>query len=338
MHIPKYPEAEKINSIISKAQELLLVQPDNPDADSLASSLALAEILVELGKEVTIYCGVNMPEYLSYIPGFDSIVSEPPTSFDASIIVDTSSMSLLDTLNRNGTKSWLASKPCIVIDHHATNPTIDFANLFCAPPAASTGEVIYELSSQLNWPLTLLSRNLIASSILGDSLGLTTTDTTARTIAIIAELVDNGVSLPELENVRRDSAKRDAELIYYKGRLLQRVEFYQENQIAMLHIPWDEIEKYSPLYNPPMLVMDDMRLTRGTKLAICFKEYPDGKITAKIRANYGFGIADKLAEHFGGGGHQYAAGFKVQDGRGYEELKRQTIERTIELLAAESKS
>jgi phosphoesterase RecJ-like protein len=126
--------------------------------------------------------------------------------------------------------------------------------------------------------------------------------------------------------------RREQELVHYKGQLLQRVEFYDNGRIASVTIPWEEIERYSPLYNPPMLVIDDMRLAKDVDIAICFKLYKDGKVTAKIRCNYGKGIADKLAEHFGGGGHAYASGFKIQDGRTYEEIKNDAFSYASRLL------
>lgn len=328
-----YPEAEKIGQIIDGSNTVVIIQADNPDADSLASSLALEKIFGGLGKTPTLYCGVGIPSYLSHLPGSDRVVTEFPHSFDASVIVDTSSLELLEQLQKSGAKSWVASKPCIVLDHHTTEPTIDFAEVICSPKAVATGEVIYELARQLRWPLNIDIFSLIASAILGDSLGLMTADTSSRSIQIIAELVDKGVDLPDLENTRRETMRREPELVHYKGRLLQRVEFHHDNQIASLTIPWEEIEKYSPLYNPPMLVLDDMRLAKGTHLAVCFKIYNDGKVTAKIRCNHGYGIADKLAEHFGGGGHPYAAGFKIQNGRSYEEIKNLTITKAAELIS-----
>jgi bifunctional oligoribonuclease and PAP phosphatase NrnA len=110
------------------------------------------------------------------------------------------------------------------------------------------------------------------------------------------------------------------------------VEFLDNGRIAAITIPQEELDKYSPLYNPPMLVIDDMRLSRGTDIAVGFKTYRDGKITAKIRCNFGIGIADKLAEHFGGGGHPYAAGFKIQDGRDFNQLKSEFINVASKLL------
>ena len=327
-----YPEAETIKQAIDQAGHIVIVQADNPDADSLASSLSLEQILGDMDKDVTLYCGVDLPSYLAYMPGADRVVHELPKQFDLSLIVDTGSDSLLEQLDKTGSKSWLAAKPSIIIDHHATQPTIGFASTILSPKAVATGEVIYELAKQLGWPLNKQAMELIAMAILSDSLGLTSEATSARAIHIIAELVEGGVDLAELENARRETMRREPELIHYKGRLLERVEFQADGRVATVTIPQDEIDQYSPLYNPPMLVIDDMRLAKNTDIAIAFKVYKDGKITAKIRSNYGKSVSDKLAEHFGGGGHPYASGFKITDGRRFEDLKAEVISVAANLL------
>jgi len=332
LQVTNLPDAKKIGQIINSATKVVVVQADNPDVDSLASALALEAILEEQGKQVLLYCGVDIPSYLHYLPGWGRVAKDMPRSFDASIIIDTSSDSLLEQLGKNGAKAWLASKPVIVIDHHATDATITFASVICNYPAVATAEIVYELANKLKWPLDKQTKELLAMGILSDSLGLMSQSTSARSIHIIGELVEAGVNLAELESLRRETLRKDAELIHYKGELLQRVEFYGDNRVAIVSIPWDEIEEYSPLYNPSMLVIDDMRLAKGTDIAIAFKIYKDGKVTAKIRCNYGYGIADKLAEHFGGGGHPMASGFKITDGRGYQDIKRETIDLAIKLL------
>ena len=327
-----YKEADAIRNVLDGAKAIVIVSADNPDTDSLASSLALEQVLGDLGKDVVLYCGVDLPGYLMNLPGADRVVRELPNLFDAVIIVDTASRSLLAKLEQGGMLSRLAAHPTIIIDHHATEATIDFAKVALHPQAVASGEVIYELADQLNWPINHQAKRFLAMAILSDSQGLSSESTTARSIHIIAELVEGGVSLAELEDARRASLRRDPELIHYKGRLLQRVEFYHDGRLALLTIPWEEIEKYSPLYNPPMLVLDDMRLAKDCQIAVVFKLYHDGKITAKIRTNYGYGVADKLAEHFGGGGHPYAAGFKLTDSRDYETVKNEVIAKSAELL------
>jgi phosphoesterase RecJ-like protein len=327
-----YPETEKIQEILGAAQRVVVLQADNPDGDSLGSALALEHILGDMGKEPYLYCGVDIPTYLRYLEGWDRVNKELPARFDASIIVDTSADSLFETLEKSGQKGLLASKPCIVIDHHDVEASIPFATVTCNHPAVATGEVIYELAQQLDWPLNHSAKEMIATAIMADSLGLVTEATSARSIHIIAELVEGGVSLPELEHARRELMRKSPHLVHYKGELLKRVEYYADNRIATISIPWQEIEKYSPEYNPSMLVIEDMRLTTGTDIAIAFKIYKDGKVTAKIRCNQTAPIANELAQSFGGGGHAYAAGFRVQTGRPFNEIKSECIAKATELL------
>lgn len=327
-----YPEADKIRDIIANANRILIMQADNPDGDSLGSALALEQIIHEMGKEPLLYCGVNVPSYLTHLPGWDRISNEVPHQFDASIIVDTSADSLFENLAASEQRQWIAAKPCIVLDHHAVEATIPYATIICNHPAVATGELIYELAQQLDWKLNATAKNMLATAILADSLGLTTTATTARSIHVIAELVEGGVSIAELENARREMMRKAPELVHYKGELLQRVEYASENRVATVTIPWEEIEQYSHAYNPSVLVLDDMRLTENTDVAIAFKVYKDKKVTAKIRCNYGKAIANDLAQHFGGGGHAYASGFKITDGRPFNEIKSECISVATELL------
>ncbi|HSX32801.1 MAG TPA: DHH family phosphoesterase [Candidatus Saccharimonadales bacterium] len=328
-----YPEAEQMKPILESAQKIVILQADNPDGDSLGSALALEQILGDMGKEPFLYCGVDIPSYLVYLPGWDRVSKELPPQFDASIIVDTSADSLFGQLDKTNQKGWLRTKPCILIDHHPVENSVDFANVVCNQVAVATGEVLYELAQQLQWPLNQAAKETLVSAIMADSLGLTTEATTARSVHIIGELVAGGVSLAALEQRRRELMRKSPEIVRYKGELLQRLEYFADSRIATITIPWEEIENYSAQYNPPMLVIDDMRNTIGTELVIAFKLYPDGHITGKIRANYGFPVAGKLAEHFGGGGHPYASGFKTEaHGKPFNELKSECISYATELL------
>jgi len=327
-----YPEAEQIQRLLAAAQKVVIIQADNPDGDSLASALALEQILGDMGKTPWLYCGVDIPSYLRHMPGWDRVTGELPSQFDLSIIVDTSANSLLETLHVSPQRSWVTSRPVVIIDHHDVEITIPYATVVCNHPAVAASEVIYELARQLDWPLNLQAKKSLATAIMSDSLGLTTQSTTARSIMIISELVAGGVSIAELENARRDMQRKSPDLVHYKGRLLERVEYYSDDQVATITIPWEEIERYSPFYNPSILALDEMRLTTNTRVAIAFKLYNDGHVTGKIRANYGNPIANDLAAHFGGGGHPYASGFKIPAGRPFNEIKSECIEFATQLL------
>lgn len=320
------------HDIIDAAKTIVILQADNPDGDSLASALALEAILGDMGKAPIMVCGIDMPAHLRYLDGWDRVEKEVPQKFDASIIVDTSTLTLFESLDKNGQMGWIKSKPVVVIDHHVTSDGINYAKVSIIEPAVSTGEVIFALAKQEGLPLSVHAMSFIAVSIMSDSLGLTSDGTTVRAIRTIADVVEAGVSLSDLDAARRELMKRVPELLPYKGLLLQRVELHNEGRIATIMIPWAEIEKYSSIYNPSMLAIDDMRMTIGVLICIAFKVYNNGRVTAKIRCNTGGQIADKLAANFGGGGHPYAAGFKVLKCDDFATLKQETIQKAAELL------
>lgn len=325
-------QLDKIKQIIDASRHIIVLQADNPDGDSLSSALALEAILSEIGKQVTLVCGIDMPSHLKYLDGWDRVQKEVPNDFDSTIIVDASTLTLFATLENSEQLSWIKTKPVVVLDHHQTSDGLSFATVSINERAVATGEVIHVLATTIGLPLPKDAMNFIAVSIMSDSLGLTSEGTTVRSIRILADLVESGVSLAELDNARRDLMRREPELLEYKGRLLQRVKLHHNNSIATISIPWDEIETYSSLYNPSMLVLDDMRMTVGVCVAIAFKTYKSRRVTAKIRCNSGFHIADKLAEHFGGGGHAYASGFKINDVSDFEKLQNEVVEAASKLL------
>ncbi len=329
-----YKESGAIQEVLDKAQKIVIIQADNPDADSLASSLALEQILGEQGKHVSLYGGVDMPGYLKYLKGWDRVTSELPSQFDASIIVDASTLTLLEKLVGEGKKGWIAAKPCIVLDHHSTvGNSIDFSNVMLNDAtSSSTGEVIYKLAKQLQWPLDAVSGEYVMTAILGDTQGLTNDLTSAETYKVMAELVELGVNRPALEEARRELSKMPQVIFKYKARLIERTEFFAGNRGALVVVGQDEINEFSPLYNPGPLIQNDMLQTSNVAISVVMKHYNDGKITAAIRCNQGFAIADKLAEHFNGGGHAYASGFKIMNRRPINEVKSECIKVVTELL------
>ena len=93
-------------------------------------------------------------------------------------------------------------------------------------------------------------------------------------------------------------------------------------------IPFEDIQEYSDEYNPNVLILEELRLVEGVEIAVSLKTYPDGKLTGKIRTSKP--IADQLAGYFGGGGHPYAAGFRVYDS--YDETLNELISASMKLL------
>jgi phosphoesterase RecJ-like protein len=312
--------------------KVLILQPENPDGDSVASALALEEILSDIGKEVIIYSYVHIPNYLRYITGQDRITDEFPKSFDLTVIVDTVTGSLLENTLKSERLAAINKKPVLVLDCHPVENDLplEHAEFYKGEgDVIATGEIVYQLAQQQGWEINSTAGTRIVESILADTLGMTTEAVNSLTLRIVADMLDAGAKMSDIDTRRREIMSKSPELVQYKGKLLQRIEFLLENQLAWVVVPWEEIEKYSPHYNPSMLALEELRNTSGVKLSVAIKTYPDGKITGKIRASVP--LAGELAAHFGGGGHAYASGFKTTEWE-LDELKQEIIKKTQDLL------
>lgn len=319
--------------LIAKSSSVVVIQAENPDADSLGSSLALEGLLSKLGKEVHLYCPVGIPRHLRYLHGWERVTDELPQKVDLSIIVDTSAQSLVEKVFNDKNSARLNAAPCLIIDHHDNEADIAHPDLTVIQDNTSvaTGQMIYDLAKLAGWRIDIDSGLQIAASILADSLGLTSKKTTSHSVRIIADLMeDPGIDMSQLDADRREWGKKSIEILRYKAELIKRIEFHLDNRLALVVIPQSEIAEYSDQYNPGALVLEELRMTEGVDLAVAIKLYDDKKITGRLRANYSM-VCDKVAKHFGGGGHPFAAGFKTRDWD-IEELRPELIKVAEEFL------
>ena len=320
---------ETAQQLINSAKKILVIQAENPDGDSLGTSLALEEILSDLGKSVSLYCPVEIPKYMRYIVGWDRVTSEFDYKSDLAIIVDTSADVLLSkVLNTPGVRHHLDTHPTLVIDHHATDSSLSFKHemLNQAVPAAS--QVVFNLAKSAGWSINPQAAENLLVGLMSDTLGLSTQNVLASSYHFAGELVELGASNAAIEARRREFMKKSPEILKYKGELISRIDYFSDGRLALVHIPWDDIQAYSDQYNPSVLVLDEMRLVEKVEVAVAIKTYPDGKLTGKLRTNTP--VADTVAGYFGGGGHAYAAGFRVYED--YDTIIKELITATDKAL------
>ena len=320
---------QQAQELINAAQKIVVIQAENPDGDSLGSALALEEILGDLGKDVSLYCPVEIPKYLRYARGWDRIVGDFDAQADLAIIVDTTADILLSkVLETPGVRHFLESHPVLVIDHHASTPTLSFDHTLLTAEAVATSHVIYSLAREASWAINAQAAENLLIALMSDSLGLTTPNVTPDTYHVAGDLAALGASNAAIEERRREFMKKTPEILAYKGELIRKIEYLLDGKLALVHVPWDEIEKYSDAYNPGALIGDELRLVEGVALSVVVKTYPDGKVTGRLRGN--LPIAEAVAGYFGGGGHPYAAGFRVYDD--YDTIVRELITATDKAL------
>ena len=316
---------------IKDKKTICIIQAENPDGDSMGSAIALDYLLKDA--EVSLYCPVDIPKYLHYFEDWSRITNEFDYRADGYIIVDTAAEILLSKLlDDSAIKNRLYSAPVFVIDHHETADDLNFEHDSIIEVKPACAELIYEIAHETKMEIDKPAAEAIMQGIMSDTLGLTSASVTSRTFEIMAELTKLGANVGELEDQRREFMKKSPRILDYKADLIKRIDYSLDGSLATVHIPWDDIREFSDEYNPNVLILEELRLVEGVQVAVAIKTYPDGKVTGKIRCAPGVAIAEKIAGYFGGGGHEYAAGFRTYDTT-YDEVVADLVKIVPELAA-----
>lgn len=320
----------KFTDFLQDKEKICIIQAENPDGDSLGSAIALDYLLPD--KSISLYCPVDIPKYLHYFTDWSRITNEFDFKADGYIIVDTAAEILLSKLlDDTAIKNRLYSAPVLVIDHHETPDDLNFPHDSIIEVRPACADLIYHIATEQNIKIDQQAAEAIFQGILSDTLGLTSSSVTAETFETAAALTKLGANISDLEEKRREFMKKSPRILDYKADLIKRIDYSLDGELATVHIPWDDIREYSDEYNPNVLILEEMRLVEGVKVAVAIKTYPDGKVTGKIRTSPAAPIAEKIAGYFGGGGHPAAAGFRTYD-TSYEEVLKELIKITPELL------
>ena len=309
------------SEFVKTHKNICVIQAENPDGDSLGSALSLEALLKD--NVISLYCPVDIPKYLRYFKDWSRVTNEFNYGADAYIIVDTAAQVLLSKLLEDGAiQNSLEEKPVFVLDHHETADDLPFSHESIIETLPACCSLIYKIAKDQNFEINQDTAEYLYQGISSDTLGFTTPTVEAGTFRDIAELVDLGVNVSQLEENRKEFMKKSQRILDYKADLIKRIEYNLDGKLATIHIPWDDIREFSDEYNPNVLILEEMRMVEGVEVAIAIKTYPDGKVTGKIRSS--IPIAEDVAKYFGGGGHPYAAGFRTYDTT-YEETVQDLI-------------
>lgn len=319
---------EKLQQFLIGKKRICIIQAENPDGDSLGSAIALDYILS--ATENSLYCPVDIPEYLHYFEDWSRVSTEFDYKADGYIIVDTAASVLLSKLLDDfAIKNSLYSKPVLAIDHHETEDDLDFPHESIIEIRPACADVIYHAAKECKLEIPEPAATAMYAAISSDTLGLVSASVTADTMYTMGDLIKLGANPAQIDEKRRDFMKKSPRILDYKADLIKRIEYSLDGKLATVHIPFDEIQEYSQEYNPNVLIIEEMRMVEGVDVAIAVKTYPDGKATGKIRTQTP--IAEQIAGYFGGGGHAYAAGFRVYD-MNYEEILADLVKILPEIM------
>jgi phosphoesterase RecJ-like protein len=304
-------ESAEIYAEITKASSILMHCHPNSDGDSLGSTLALAHTLTALGKKVTVIEGdTPLPKYLSFLPGYETIVRKnyfdlTLSDYDLFLILDAASLLQISRIQPIVFPEHLRT---VVIDHHQTNPA--FAELnFIDSSYPATAQMVYDLIKAWNLPLTHDSALCLFIGIYTDTGGFQYSATTDKTFNAAAELVhyasDFTKSLFELNNSSTEGRLK------FEAQMLASIEHWFNNKVAVAGISYETIQKEGIKTEDAEAgtFANKVKSVPGWDLGITLVEYAPNEIKLSFRtrdqATYD---VSKIASSLGGGGHKGAAG------------------------------
>lgn len=299
---------ERIGAVIRENQSFVLMSHVRPDGDAIGSQLALGFALMALGKEVRLINEDGLPDNLAFLKGSDRIETPPcePLEVDVAIALDTATK---PRLGDNALHAASNAKLWLNIDHHISNPQYGEINLIDATSPA-TGQILYDLITQLDLPLTEESRDAIYVAVSTDTGSFQYPATTAKTYEMAADLIRRGLDVGTINSkTYDDSPYRRLELMRALLNTLERSEDGRVAHWTLLDQTRLDLE-LRPEDSEGLI--DTIRAIRGVQLAVFFEELPDGKIRVSMRSKEPQLDVCKIAMEFGGGGHALAAGIRMK--------------------------
>ena len=300
----------ELGDLLASVDRIGLLSHTRPDGDAIGSVLALGSALRGIGKNVVLLNEDGVPDILQFLPGWTEI--RTPDEFpdgvevDALIILDTGSRQRAGETALATFRNWQTE---INIDHHASNPGYGDVNLIDTSSPA-TGQIIYQLIREMNWPLDEIARDSLFVAISTDTGSFRFPATTAETYRIVADLVDAGANVGTLSQKLYESYPlRRLELL---RELMSDMEVREEGKLAFFKLPRSVSERLQLHGTDTEGLIDLIRSIDSVQVAVLFEEMEDGRIRISARSKSPEMDVGAICSSFGGGGHTLAAGTRMK--------------------------
>jgi len=298
---------------LTKKQRFVISSHLNPDCDALGSELALAYLLLQQDKDVAIInADPIIADYQFLDPDqliqlyTDSAISTIAQA-DVIIVLDASGgWHRLGIVGQAFNRAKM-NAVSICIDHHPNeDPFTDLA--FIDTNVIATGELIFDLITEMQGHLTPIMAQALYAAILTDSGSFRFPKTSPHTHRVIASLVDAGANPSLIYNLLYQ--QQSLSKIQLKGYVLQNIQLAADGQVAYVSLDFATLSRYGidPLdLNAFSNLAEEIK---GVRIAIFAVELADRRIKLSLRSD-GSVAVNTLAAQFGGGGHAPAAGATV---------------------------
>jgi bifunctional oligoribonuclease and PAP phosphatase NrnA len=309
-------EFEQFRSILGTSRNVILTSHVNPDADGIGCELALAAYLKSQGKQVSIVNHSQTPDNLRFLDSHQQVLHFDPANYaslfkavDLICVLDTNHLDRLGDLKPFVIESK-AKKVCI--DHHLEPGA--FADLYILDEASTaTGEIIFKLITFFD-PKSVTDEiaECLYAAIMTDTGSFRYPKTDPEIHRIIAQLIEAGADPTEIyRNIYDQNTPGRLRLL---GKVLATLKTEDAGKVVSMTITREMFKETGTSEADTDAFVPYALSVAGAQIGLLFTELDNDVIKISFRSKGNIWI-NKLAQEFGGNGHQHAAGGRVHNAK-----------------------
>lgn len=312
---------ETARALLARDNALILTHA-RPDGDTVGSAAALCLGLRALGKTAHVLKNPDMTaRYLPYAAGCLWEGAVPDEAF--LIAVDVAAPELLPEAFRP-----LESYVALVIDHHPTNS--GYGRARCVrPDRASTGEIIFEILTEMGAPLTPEIALPLYLAVSTDTGCFRYSNTTARTHRVAAALLDTGIPAAEIN--REMFERKTRQRLRLESLVMGEMEFLDGGRVGLCRLTLEMLEKTGASEDDTDNISALPRRVEGVEIGVTIREMSGHICKISVRTSKSW-EANRICARLGGGGHARAGGCQVEGD--VAEARRRILKAIAEVTGA----
>lgn len=276
----------------------------HPDGDCAGSTLAVYNYIRTYypNMEVKLYLE-ELPDVFLFLHNADQIrrPASDESQFDLFIVLDCGDEGRLG----DNIKYFQTAKRTLCIDHHVSNVAFAQDN-YIIPDASSTCELVYDLFEKKR--ITKEIAECLYTGMVHDTGVFQYSCTSAKTMRIAGELMQKGIDYPKIVSDTFYAKTYAQNRIL--GYALLNSRLYLDGKVILTYLTEEDLKTYSCTSKDLDGIVNQLRITKGTEVAVFLYPSADGSFKASFRVTGEVNVA-KIAQRFGGGGHVKAAGCNI---------------------------
>jgi len=242
---------QHIFPLLQQPKKVAITTHLKPDADAMGSSLALKNLLQQLGHEVTVISPTNWAGWVNWMQGANEVIDYEKDKMIADQLLENIDwLFCLDYNNFSRTKTLaekLKSISCkkILIDHHREPDEASFQFGWSDTSKSSTCEMIYDfiIASGNAEKMNEVIGECLYAGVVGDTGSFRFAAASSNVHLLVADLKARGLNHEKVHDKLFDNFLENR--LRFTGHvLLHRMEVFYEYNTVLIAIPKSDLLKY----------------------------------------------------------------------------------------------